>query len=181
MKSKWTEVTLFRCGCPHCDAAERELRSLAKRHGVVLSVRRVENDPDLKSLAGWRTPVVCVNGRQVTHYEVSAKKWEAAIRGELGAAPTMLVGEVVDMACYMKKGLKGEDHRKCAEACIQEGVPLGLATRSGELYLLVEDHSARDAYRRLAELAAEQVRVTGDVYERGGVHAVVVRAVESAR
>lgn len=56
----------------------------------VFYVRRVENDPDLKSLAGWRTPVVCVDGKQVTHFEVNARKWEAAIR-ERGGVHAIVV------------------------------------------------------------------------------------------
>lgn len=179
LEPRRTEIELYRCGCKHCDAAQEALAELARRHGALMTITRVDKNPDLRNLAGWRTPVVCVNGKQITHYEINAKKWEAALRERGRASPTMIVGEVVDMACFVKEGAKGSEHRKCAEACIQEGVPMGLATRSGELYLLVEDREAREPYQKLKKLASEQVRVTGEVSLRAGVWALVVKAVET--
>ncbi len=74
-----TVVILHRCGCRHCDFAEEQLGRLAKAHGVYLEVKRVENE-GLSDLAGWKTPIVYVNGVRVTHYETNSRKWEEAIK-----------------------------------------------------------------------------------------------------
>ena len=96
-------------------------------------------------------------------------------------APKTLQGELLDMNCYMAHEGKGEKHKKCADACISEGAPMGLLTQDGKVYLLVADHALKDAYEGLKERAAEQVKVTGEVYERGGVQALLVKSVEGGK
>lgn len=87
-------------------------------------------------------------------------------------------GEVLDMACYMAHEGKGKKHKKCAATCIAGGAPIGLLTKEGGVYLLVEDHENKLPYEGLKSLAAEKVRVTGEVHSRGGVQAVVIAKVE---
>jgi hypothetical protein len=97
-----------------------------------------------------------------------------------GAKQTMQ-GEVLDMACYMANGEKGEKHKSCAQMCIQGGAPMGILTSDGKVVLLVEDHAAAKPYTQLKDKAGDQVRVTGTYIERGGLPALVVAAVESAQ
>lgn len=93
---------------------------------------------------------------------------------EKGGGDVNIQGEVVDMACYMGHEAMGPKHKDCAEMCIKNGMPVGLVTKSGEVYLLVEDHTNKDAYQNVKGWAAEQVKVTGDLHKRGGVQAIVV-------
>lgn len=79
-KGSRAEVRLYRCRCKHCDAAEQELGHLALRYGAKVEVKYVDQQEGLKDLAGWKTPIVEVNGKMVTHYEINAHKWEEAIQ-----------------------------------------------------------------------------------------------------
>lgn len=84
------------------------------------------------------------------------------------------------MACFMAHEGKGKKHAGCGKMCVQGGAPLGIATKDGAVYLLVEDHStpkAKKPYAQAKEMVAETVTVKGDRYERGGVQAIVVESV----
>ncbi|GIW45154.1 MAG: hypothetical protein KatS3mg077_2436 [Candidatus Binatia bacterium] len=85
-----------------------------------------------------------------------------------------LQGEVVDLACYMAKGSKGAAHKSCAQMCAKKGVPLGLLTEAGELYLLVDDHNNEAPYNEVKKLAGERAEVTGKKYVRNGLPGIVV-------
>lgn len=96
-----------------------------------------------------------------------------------GQAKTMSVkGEVLDMSCYMSKGAKGAGHKMCAEMCLKKGLPAGLLTSSGQVYLLVEDHDKADAYKTAINHAADQVQITGKYANKNGVQALVVEDVK---
>lgn len=87
-------------------------------------------------------------------------------------------GEVLDMSCYVTKGAKGQGHKKCAQACLDKGLPAGILSKSGKVYLLVEDHNASDAYEKAIEHAAEDVEITGKIVDKNGVQALVVEKVK---
>ena len=98
-----------------------------------------------------------------------------------GGMKMTVKGELVDMACYMAHEGKGKKHAECGKMCVlKSGAPLGLVTSDGKTYLLVEDHStakAKKPYAQAKELIAETVTIKGDMYERGGVQAIVVESV----
>lgn len=170
------EIVLYRCACAHCVEAEQMLGRLAKEFGARFEIKHVETDPVMKRWAGWRTPVVYINGRHVTHYQVNAKIWREALGPTADEPPSVVIGEIVDLHCYMSTRAKGEEHRRCAEECMKAGQPVGLLTRSGDLYLLIEDKASASSYEELKSCAGEEVAVTGDVRERGGVRSLVVAA-----
>lgn len=89
-----------------------------------------------------------------------------------------VTGEVVDMACYMANGAKGEGHKSCAASCIKGGSPMGVLTNDGQLYLLIENHDKQAAYASAKKYAGEQISVTGDFKEKGGVQSLVVNEVK---
>ena len=89
-------------------------------------------------------------------------------------------GEIVDMACYMVHEGKGSKHADCGKMCVQGGAPLGILTSDGAVYLLVENHSsakAKKPFSQAKKLVAETVTIKGDMYQRGGVQAIVVESV----
>lgn len=179
MKPRRIEITLYRCSCKHCDTTVQELNRLAKQYGAFLDIKRIDKQPGFEDYPGWRTPLVYINGRQITHYEVSPKKWEEALKEGRAAAPSMIIGEIVDIHCYLNSKAKGSEHRHCAEECIEKGQPIGLVTRGGELYVLMEDPAYRSVFHSIRNWVSEEVRITGDVCERGGVQGIMVRNVES--
>ncbi|MCK0135692.1 DUF3316 domain-containing protein [Arenibacter sp. S6351L] len=86
-------------------------------------------------------------------------------------------GEVLDMSCYVTQDAIGQGHKKCAQACLDKGLPAGILGEDGNVYLLVEDHSAADAYKEVIAHAAEKVEVTGKVIDKNGVKSLVVEKV----
>ncbi len=93
---------------------------------------------------------------------------------------SIVQGEVVCLTCYIAHGSKGETHAKCAAACINKGLPMGILTKDGKLLVALEDHANADAYQQLKKFAAKTVTVTGAVVSRGGVTGITVQKVNDA-
>lgn len=87
-------------------------------------------------------------------------------------------GEIVDMACYMSGEEHGSKHAKCAGMCVTGGAPMGLLTKSGDLYLVVADHADEKPYAEAKTLAGKDVKLTGKVSKKGGVQALIVDKTE---
>src|SRR5258706_14753837 len=47
-----------------------------------------------------------------------------------------ITGEVVDMGCWLGHAARGEKHISCATKCLNQGIPMGLLTSNGTLYLV---------------------------------------------
>ena len=65
----------------------------------------------------------------------------AAAEGEV-----TVQGEVLDMACYLGHGAKGDEHAACAAKSIKAGQPMGLLASDGKVYLLVASHKDGTAF-----------------------------------
>jgi type 1 fimbria pilin len=76
-------------------------------------------------------------------------------------------GEVLDMACYLDHGAQGEKHAKCAAKCIESGLPVGIKTEDGKVYLLIGEHKPMN--KELAEHAAKTITVKGKLVSRDGI------------
>ena len=81
-----------------------------------------------------------------------------------------LIGEVVDLTCYLSHEGKGEKHAQCALDCIKKGNPVAILS-NGVLYAVISsDHEPPNA--KLAPFAGKQVVVTGEQSEKNGLHFV---------
>jgi hypothetical protein len=105
----------------------------------------------------------------------------AAVDGKPNAGKvTTLVGEVVDYSCYLQLGKHGGKHRDCGQKCLKAGMPIGLLTKDGKLYLLMEEeHDARrDGLTNFRQAAIDQMayvmEVTGTLTEVDGQRALFV-------
>lgn len=87
-------------------------------------------------------------------------------------------GEIIDMACYMSKGSKGAAHKACAQMCAKKGVPIGVLTDAGEVYLLLDDHNNSDPYDQAKKLAGERAEINGKKFVKQGVASIVVGGVK---
>ena len=96
-----------------------------------------------------------------------------------GGKAVTVTGEVVDLSCYLTHGAKGESHAKCATACINKGLPMGILTKDGKLFVFLEDHANADAYQQLKKFAAKTVTVTGIIATRNGISGIAVQKVET--
>ncbi|MCH9647114.1 MAG: hypothetical protein K0U98_02680 [Deltaproteobacteria bacterium] len=89
-------------------------------------------------------------------------------------------GEVIDIACYIPKGAKGEAHAGCAKSCVKNGQPMGLLTDDGVVYLLTADHKDGAPFEALKDLAGENASVTGSLAEKGGMKMINVTGSKAA-
>lgn len=79
-----------------------------------------------------------------------------------------VTGEVLDMACYLDHGAHGAKHADCANKCISSGLPVGLKSADGTVYLLIGEHKPlNDA---LAGLGGKTVTVKGKLVTRDGIN-----------
>jgi hypothetical protein len=79
-----------------------------------------------------------------------------------------VTGEVLDMACYLDHGAQGDKHAGCAQKCISSGLPVGLKSTEGTVYLLIGEH--KPANDTLAPYAAKTITVKGKFVSRDGVN-----------
>jgi hypothetical protein len=86
----------------------------------------------------------------------------------VSGAQITVTGEVLDMACYLDHGAHGDRHADCAKMCISSGLPVGIKSADGTVYLLIGDH--KPANDKLAEFAAKTITVKGKFVSRDGIN-----------
>jgi hypothetical protein len=94
--------------------------------------------------------------------------------------PQTISGELVDTGCYLGHSARGAKHVDCATKCIAQGMPMGLLTNDGTLYLLTLNHDNADPYNKLKEMAGKTVSVTGVVMTRAGMKGIDVSEFRAA-
>ncbi len=109
---------------------------------------------------------------------VAGSAWAAKGHLDPSGKAVTISGEMLDMACYMAHEGKGKKHAKCAGACVTGGAPLGLLTKDGRVYLVVGDHENEKPYLEAKALAGANAKITGTVFTRGGLTAVIVSKAE---
>jgi hypothetical protein len=95
-------------------------------------------------------------------------KWSEHRHRSVASAQEILVtGEVLDMTCYIASNLSGPDHAECARICIKNGLPAGIKTQDGKVYLLTGEpgHSIN---AEVADYAAKTVTIRGRPTMRDG-------------
>ena len=92
-----------------------------------------------------------------------------------------VIGEVVDSACYIKSGARGESHRVCAQKCGDSGIPLALVEDGTGIVIWiasVDDMETPNA--KLRPFAGRRVTIEGSWAERGGAKILLLRSVKAA-
>ena len=88
-------------------------------------------------------------------------------------------GYVRDIACLMKFNEALKPSNDCALMCARAGSPLIVVTKEGTIYIPISesipDTSQRD---KLMPLVGSYVEVTGDMYERAGIKALVIEQIK---
>jgi len=99
----------------------------------------------------------------------------------LPGKPVSIVGEIIDLSCYMQVGKHGDKHRGCGQKCAALGQPIGLLAKDGSIYTLIdEEHNSRrdglTTFRKQAiEHMAHIVTVNGTYSEVQGQKAIFVQ------
>lgn len=90
-------------------------------------------------------------------------------------------GEIIDLSCYIQLGKHGEKHVACGKKCIQNGQPIGLLTKDGSVYMLMEEEHdpRRDGQVTFRKAAADHIghimEVSGTEASVGGYKAIYVQ------
>jgi hypothetical protein len=102
---------------------------------------------------------------------------QAPLKGE----PISVVGEIIDLSCYLQVGKHGDKHRDCGQKCAKNGQPIGLLLQDGTVYMLIdEEHDPRrdgmTTFRQQAiDKMAHVVTVNGTASEVEGQKAIYVQ------
>ncbi|HET9940243.1 MAG TPA: hypothetical protein VFR25_04015 [Candidatus Eisenbacteria bacterium] len=93
-------------------------------------------------------------------------------------------GELLDLSCWLARGLSGPLHQDCAKRCIASGVPMGIITADSTLWLLTQEHGrsmapgsyagSPDPFVQCKDWPSYTVEVKGLASTRNGVHVVEV-------
>lgn len=89
-------------------------------------------------------------------------------------------GLVRDVACPIqnKESTAAHFNLQCALQCAKQGSPLVILTTDGTMYFPIsESMPDTDQRSKLLPFVGKFVRATGEVYERMGTHAIVIRKI----
>lgn len=98
--------------------------------------------------------------------------------GTGGGQRVTLTGEVVDSWCQISGVMEAEGsaHHQCAVFCLAGGIPVGLLTEDGRVYIVLKSegdtHSATSP--RWIDLATRKVTVSADLIERDGTGYLII-------
>jgi hypothetical protein len=100
--------------------------------------------------------------------------------GKMGGTEGSVTGRVVDPACYVGMGLKGESHKECAIGCAKAGQAFGILDESNSvLYQVLEGSPMADPNKLLWDHVEGVVTVKGMIFEKDGMKAIVPKEVSS--
>ena len=93
-----------------------------------------------------------------------------------------VTGEIIDTWCYYSGVMGGPDavtgsaHHTCALWCSAGGIPVGLLTEDGTVYMIlkVADDTQSARGDTLLKLASHTVEADGIAYQRDGINYLVV-------
>ena len=92
-----------------------------------------------------------------------------------------ITGHVIEPFCYMTMDMIGEKHKICSQICAEKGMNPGiLEEKTNTIYLaLPEGHG--NPNEKLMAFMEEDVKVTGKIWEKGGLKAIQINKVEKAK
>jgi len=95
--------------------------------------------------------------------------------------PITVVGEIIDMSCYLQLGKHGEKHVACGKKCLQNNQPIGVLAKDGSVYMLMEEEHdpRRDGQANVRQDAINHLghimEVNGTEAMNGGYRAIYVQ------
>lgn len=96
-----------------------------------------------------------------------------------------VTGEAIDTWCYFSGVMGGPDavvgsaHHTCALWCSAGGIPVGLLTEEGDVYMVlkIEDDSTSNGGDTQLHFASHTITADGMLYQRDGINYLVVSEV----
>ena len=101
------------------------------------------------------------------------------------AKPIEIKGEVIDTWCFFSGVMGGEDavigsaHHTCALWCAAGGIPVGVLTEDGDVYMVLkyEGQDILETNDTVMEVQSDIITARGMHYVRDGVNYIVVERV----
>src|SRR5437867_11069641 len=69
-----------------------------------------------------------------------------------------ITAQVVDLNCFTTNGASGAGHKACAQACAKAGVPLGVLSSDGTIYVPVSSKPGDPQNSKLEQFIEAKVR-----------------------
>src|SRR5256712_8348076 len=91
-----------------------------------------------------------------------------------------ITAQVVDLNCNTTNGASGAGHKACAQACAKAGVPLGLLSSDGTMYVPVSSKPGDPQNSNLMPYPESQVNVTGTHRFLSGLQTIDIKTVSAA-
>ena len=102
-----------------------------------------------------------------------------ALVSVVSAADKSVTGTLEDSFCYVTMGAHGSSHQKCAQVCTRKGIPVSLVEKgTGTMYILLPPKNDEPIPDSVISRMEDEVTVTGDEYDKGGVRYLTVKAVK---
>ena len=86
-------------------------------------------------------------------------------------------GEIVDITCYIRHQVRGDEHAQCAARCADMGMPLGVLEDGTEQIYLIIPSGHSDPRQGVLEHIGKHVEVKGTALALGGVATLEINEV----
>lgn len=153
------------------------LIALAFAAGIVVAQQDELLQPAMEPTGGWSSSGDMGKAGDWTATTVAAGVAQKPLAGK----QTTIVGEVIDLSCYLQLGKHGAAHAPCGSKCIQAGEAIGILTKNGQVYLaMAEEHDPRrdgkTTFRKAAaDNFAKVMTVTGTTTTVNGIKTIYVQ------
>ncbi len=88
-------------------------------------------------------------------------------------------GEVVDTACFLFMGKRGEAHKQCAEACLKAGQDMGIYDEANDtVYFLAGEKPGVNPNGPVQDYVARNVEVKAMTVQKAKAHGIVIKEVK---
>lgn len=145
--------------------------------GVVVAQQDGLLQPGMEPVGGWTASDSVGQAGDWSATTVAAGVAKKPLTGKEAS----VTGEVIDLSCYLQLGKHGAAHAPCGSKCIAAGEPIGILTKSGEIYMaMAEEHDARrdgkTTFRKMAaDHFAKVITVTGTTTTVNGIKTIYVQ------
>jgi hypothetical protein len=86
------------------------------------------------------------------------------------AVQKTVTGTLEDSFCYVVTGAHGSGHKQCATGCAKKGIPVALVEKgTDKMYILLPPKNDEALPDDVISKMEDEVTVTGNAYEKGGV------------
>jgi hypothetical protein len=153
------------------------LLALAFAAGIAVAQQDQLLQPSMEPTGGWNSSGKMGKTGGWTDTTVAAGVAKKPLTGK----ETTITGEVIDLSCYLQLGKHGAAHASCGSKCLTAGEPIGILTKSGDVYLaMAEEHDPRrdgkTTFRKTAaDNFAKVMTVTGTTTTVNGMKTIYVQ------